>query len=72
VFYRLTDAARAHPAYGPLLRVIPKLAGADARKRDLSRIRRLMAIEAQDRVTVTRRGRPMLLHLIGSGPPGAG
>lgn len=67
VFYGLTEALRRHPVHGPILRIVPQLAGREVAAGDLGRMRRLMSLETKQRGAVCAastpqklRGRPIL------------
>jgi DNA-binding transcriptional ArsR family regulator len=71
VFYRLSDRARRDPVQGPILRLVARIAGQQVAARDVGRMRRLMTLEAEQRMQAcdaaslarTLRRRPLLRAL---------
>jgi DNA-binding transcriptional ArsR family regulator len=51
VFYGLAETVRHHPVHGALLRILPKLTTQELRSGDLRRMRRLMRLEIEQRVS---------------------
>jgi DNA-binding transcriptional ArsR family regulator len=78
VFYGLAESVRRHSVYATIFRLLPKLAAGDVRSGDLGRMRRLMRLETEQRMTScaasasqTIRRRP-ILRALEPGALGAG
>jgi ArsR family transcriptional regulator len=58
VFYAVAESLRRDPVRGAILRALPELAPEAARSSDLGRMRRLMKLETEQRISVCATGGP--------------